>query len=120
MKRPTKLIFSALTVSIATAAFALPAAAQYGGTQYGNYDYFYGQGERAPGGGYYGGPRAGANQYPGTQYGNYDYYGPRGGSYSGPYEWYAGPGPVRRGGDCVVDTDLNRGYGYMKPCPAKK
>ena len=35
-----------------------------------------------------------------------------------PYEWPAGPGPVRRGGRCVVDVDINRGYGFMKDCPA--
>ena len=35
-----------------------------------------------------------------------------------PFEWYAGPGPVRRGGMCVADVDIGRGYGYMKPCPA--
>jgi hypothetical protein len=27
-------------------------------------------------------------------------------------------GVVRYGGDCVVNTDLNRGYGFLKPCPA--
>jgi len=35
-----------------------------------------------------------------------------------PYEWFATPGPVRRGGMCAVDVDSGRGYGYMKPCPA--
>ena len=35
-----------------------------------------------------------------------------------PWEWHAGPGPVRRGGRCVADVDVNRGYGYMKDCPA--
>jgi len=35
-----------------------------------------------------------------------------------PSEWYATPGPVRRGNMCAVDVDAGRGYGYMKPCPA--
>jgi hypothetical protein len=35
-----------------------------------------------------------------------------------PWEWYAGPGPVRRGAQCVVDVDSGRGYGFMKDCPA--
>lgn len=35
-----------------------------------------------------------------------------------PYEWYAGPGPVRRGNQCVVDVDSGRGYGFMKDCEA--
>jgi hypothetical protein len=35
-----------------------------------------------------------------------------------PWEWYAGPGPVRRGSQCVVDVDSGRGYGFMKDCPA--
>ena len=37
-----------------------------------------------------------------------------------PYEWPAGPGPVRRGNRCVQDVDINRGYGFMKDCPAPK
>jgi len=36
------------------------------------------------------------------------------------YEWAYGPGPNRRGTDCVVHTDLGRGYGYLRPCPAPK
>src|SRR5882757_7238393 len=36
------------------------------------------------------------------------------------YEWAAGPGPSRRGTDCVTHVDLNRGYGFMAPCPAPK
>jgi len=36
------------------------------------------------------------------------------------YEWAAGPGPSRRGTDCVTHVDLNRGYGYLTPCPAPK
>jgi hypothetical protein len=35
-----------------------------------------------------------------------------------PWEWYASVGPVRRGTQCVVDVDVNRGYGFMKDCPA--
>jgi hypothetical protein len=35
-----------------------------------------------------------------------------------PWEWYASVGPVRRGRQCVVDVDINRGYGFMKDCPA--
>jgi hypothetical protein len=34
-----------------------------------------------------------------------------------PWEWYASVGPVRRGNQCVVDVDINRGYGFMKDCP---
>ena len=30
-----------------------------------------------------------------------------------PSEWYATPGPVRRGNMCAVDVDAGRGYGYM-------
>jgi len=37
-----------------------------------------------------------------------------------PWEWHAGPGPVKRGGNCVADVDINRGYGFMKPCPAPR
>src|SRR5437870_2297056 len=39
---------------------------------------------------------------------------------SGPWEWQAGPGPMRRGNKCVEHTDLNRGYGFMKDCPPPK
>src|ERR1700745_1490258 len=35
-----------------------------------------------------------------------------------PWEWYASVGPVRRGRQCVVDVDINRGYGFMKNCPS--
>jgi hypothetical protein len=38
----------------------------------------------------------------------------------GPWEWHAGPGPKKRGGMCVTDVDLNRGYGFQAPCPAPK
>ena len=35
---------------------------------------------------------------------------------SGPWEWHAGPGPMKRGNQCVTHVDLNRGYGFMGPC----
>jgi hypothetical protein len=35
---------------------------------------------------------------------------------SGPWDWYAGPGPKKRGEECVTDVDLNRGYGFRGPC----
>jgi hypothetical protein len=34
------------------------------------------------------------------------------------WEWYASVGPIRRGNMCVSDVDINRGYGFLKPCPA--
>src|SRR6266481_4007479 len=33
-----------------------------------------------------------------------------------PNEWYAGPGPMRRGNMCITHTDIGRGYGYQEPC----
>jgi hypothetical protein len=33
-----------------------------------------------------------------------------------PNEWYAGPGPMKRGNMCVTHTDIGRGYGYQEPC----
>ena len=33
-----------------------------------------------------------------------------------PYEWYAGPGPMRRGNMCITHVDSTRGYGYQEPC----
>ena len=48
------------------------------------------------------------------------------GNTSGPYgapqkwDWYAGPGPERRGNMCLSHVDINRGYGFQKPCPAPK
>jgi hypothetical protein len=36
---------------------------------------------------------------------------------SGPWEWHAGPGPKKRGGMCVTDVDINRGYGFQAACP---
>ncbi len=50
------------------------------------------------------------NVYPGN---TSEQYGAR-----APWEWYASVGPVRRGTQCVVDVDINRGYGFMKDCPA--
>jgi hypothetical protein len=37
-----------------------------------------------------------------------------------PYEWYAAPGPKKRGNMCVKDVDPLRGYGVQEPCPAPK
>jgi hypothetical protein len=51
------------------------------------------------------------NVYPGNTSGPYG---------AQPWEWHAGPGPERRGGMCLAHTDMNRGYGYQKPCPAPK
>ena len=50
------------------------------------------------------------NVYPGNTSGPY--------GAQAPWEWHAGPGPVRRGNRCVQDVDINRGYGFMKDCPA--
>src|SRR6516165_3678860 len=50
------------------------------------------------------------NVYPGNTSGPY--------GAQAPWEWYASVGPVRRGNQCVVDVDINRGYGFMKDCPA--
>jgi hypothetical protein len=36
------------------------------------------------------------------------------------WDWYAGPGPKKRGAMCVTDVDLNRGYGFQAACPAPK
>jgi hypothetical protein len=33
-----------------------------------------------------------------------------------PNEWYAAPGPMRRGNMCVTHVDSLRGYGYQEPC----
>lgn len=38
-------------------------------------------------------------------------------SNQGPWEWYAGPGPKKRGAECVTDVDINRGYGFRGACP---
>jgi hypothetical protein len=50
------------------------------------------------------------NVYPGNTSGPY--------ASPSPWEWHAGPGPIRRGNRCVQDVDLTRGYGFMKDCPA--
>jgi len=49
------------------------------------------------------------NVYPGNTSGRY--------GAQPPWEWYAGPGPVRRGNKCVQDVDSTRGYGITKDCP---
>ena len=36
-----------------------------------------------------------------------------------PNEWYAAPGPNRRGNMCVTHTDSLRGYGFQAPCEKK-
>ena len=33
-----------------------------------------------------------------------------------PYEWYAAPGPNKRGNMCVTHVDSLRGYGFQAPC----
>ena len=33
-----------------------------------------------------------------------------------PNEWYAAPGPMRRGNMCVTHVDSLRGYGFQAPC----
>src|SRR5262249_2876846 len=33
-----------------------------------------------------------------------------------PNEWYAAPGPMKRGNMCVTHTDSLRGYGFQAPC----
>src|SRR5262245_35324761 len=33
-----------------------------------------------------------------------------------PNEWYAAPGPNKRGDMCVTHVDSLRGYGYQAPC----
>ena len=52
------------------------------------------------------------NVYPGNTSGPY--------GKPAPWEWHAGPGPERRGGMCLSHVDINRGYGFQKPCPAPK
>jgi hypothetical protein len=36
------------------------------------------------------------------------------------WEWYAAPGPTKRGAMCVTHVDATRGYGFQGPCPAPK
>src|SRR5215469_5756042 len=45
--------------------------------------------------------------------------GPYGGR-AAPYEWYASPGPMKRGNMCVKHVDPLRGYGFQEACPAPK
>jgi hypothetical protein len=33
-----------------------------------------------------------------------------------PNEWYAAPGPMRRGNMCITHVDSMRGYGFQEPC----
>ena len=33
-----------------------------------------------------------------------------------PYEWYAAPGPNKRGNMCITHVDSLRGYGFQAPC----
>lgn len=54
------------------------------------------------------------NQYPGNVG---ERYGATG---NAPYEWYAAPGPMKRGNMCIEHVDSTRGYGVQKPCPAPK
>jgi hypothetical protein len=36
---------------------------------------------------------------------------------SRPFEWYAGPGPNKRGnGECITHVDTTRGYGFRGAC----
>ena len=37
-----------------------------------------------------------------------------------PWEWYAAPGPNKRGAMCVSHVDPTRGYGFQQACPAPK
>jgi hypothetical protein len=53
------------------------------------------------------------NVYPGNTSGPY-------GGRAAPYEWYAAPGPMKRGNMCVENVDPLRGYGFQKQCPAPK
>ena len=45
--------------------------------------------------------------------------GARGASQAG-WDWYAAPGPNKRGNMCVTHVDSTRGYGFQQPCPAPK
>ena len=45
--------------------------------------------------------------------------GARGASQAG-WDWYAAPGPNKRGNMCVSHVDTTRGYGFQQPCPAPK
>ena len=45
--------------------------------------------------------------------------GARGAPQAG-WDWYAAPGPMKRGNMCVKHVDPLRGYGFQEPCPAPK
>ena len=45
--------------------------------------------------------------------------GARGAPQAG-WDWYAAPGPNKRGSMCVSHVDSTRGYGFQGPCPAPK
>ena len=34
----------------------------------------------------------------------------------GHFTWYASPGPVKRGNECITNVDALRGYGFRGPC----
>jgi hypothetical protein len=34
----------------------------------------------------------------------------------GQWEWYAAPGPNKRGNECITSVDSTRGYGFRGPC----
>jgi hypothetical protein len=34
----------------------------------------------------------------------------------GHFTWYASPGPMKRGNECVTNVDALRGYGFRGPC----
>jgi hypothetical protein len=56
------------------------------------------------------------NVYPGN---TSERYGAR----PAPYEWYASPGPMKRGNMCVKDVDPTRGYGrflHQRRCMAQR
>jgi len=34
----------------------------------------------------------------------------------GHFTWYASPGPMKRGNECITNVDSTRGYGFRGPC----
>jgi hypothetical protein len=34
----------------------------------------------------------------------------------GHFTWYASPGPMKRGNECITNVDALRGYGFRGPC----
>src|SRR5262245_59005162 len=38
------------------------------------------------------------------------------GSQAPGFTWYAGPGPNKRGNECITHVDTTRGYGFRGPC----